>query len=478
MITCVPNSPRLARGSLRAEDGIAMPIALAVLVIVTLLGGAATMAAVYSSHAAGRDGNDKAALAAADAGLRTATYRASIVQPDATHCVTNAGAVVPNYPAGAPAYCYDSAQAYAGQSADPAAKLGNGSSFQYWMTPPMTAGQACAGLSVVSQVGITQRCVTAIGTSNGVTARTEARLAAYAAQPLFPVPGIVGLQRVTLTNNANASGSVATNGSLEIDQSRVGESDLGPTGHITLTGGGNAGTIVRRTAAQGPFVLAPVDPGNSPTSNDGNARITNGRTGPPTVPFDGSVGITWNAATRALTIGPGASLTLGGGTYNFCSLTINRGTLTVAAGVKTRLFIDSPDRTGSGCAAGTGTFSVINNGQLANPSADPTSLQIYVYGWTNGLNAVTFQSFSPAVLVLYAPTSTLNMTDDAGVTGGIAALQILNLGAQGQYSGSNAEVWDARVAALQARTTGLFYRSAWEQCPAVPTAVGSPQSGC
>ena len=44
------------------------------------------------------------------------------------------------------------------------------------------------------------------------------------------------------------------------------------------------------------------------------------------------------------------SLTLGGGTYNFCKVTLgNNSFISIAPGTKIRLFLDSPDRAGSGC---------------------------------------------------------------------------------------------------------------------------------
>lgn len=491
-------STSITRG-LHAEHGVAMPIALAVLLIVTLLGGAATVAAVDTSGLSNRDANTKLALAAADAGLQAATYRLSVTQPDATvvppavatHCVTNAGAITPNYPSASPTVCYDGPQAYGAQSPDPSAILGNGNSFEYWMTLPLAAGQACAGLAVVNQVGITQRCVTAIGTANGIAARVEARVAALAAKPLFPIPGMIGLKEVSMFNNAMIAGRAATNGTLSINQSTLGEAVLGPSAVATKDGvvlpdGGSAPVVTRRSPGEGPIVLSPVDPGTSATSSDGNDRIKNAWRSPQVVPFDAASSTTriiWDPVKRDLTIPAGESLTLGGGDYNFCSLTISGGTLAVANGpAKARIFIDSPERTGSGCdpnAANAGVLAVTNNGKLTNPGGDPTALQLYVYGRAaDGANTVTFDSYTPTFAVLYAPQSTINMFNNAGINGDIAAQRIVSLGVQGQYEGTNVDTYDPRVNDLRARSTGLYYRTAWEQCPSQPTTVGVPRSGC
>ena len=83
-----------------------------------------------------------------------------------------------------------------------------------------------------------------------------------------------------------------------------------------------------------------------------------------------------------------AVLTLGGGVYNFCELDISgKGSLAIAAGVESEIFIDSPDDPGSGCANNTGNVDL--SGQSAvNPSQNPLSMQLYVYGLNNGKGTV------------------------------------------------------------------------------------------
>src|ERR1700720_2325217 len=106
---------------LREESGIAMVVALAVMLVVLLLGGAAVMAATQTNDIVTSDSKSKTALEAADAGLRAATYRLSVMQPDNSHCVTSSGVSLPNYPSSGSTYCYD------GPPADASASLGNGS---------------------------------------------------------------------------------------------------------------------------------------------------------------------------------------------------------------------------------------------------------------------------------------------------------------------------------------------------------------
>jgi Tfp pilus assembly protein PilX len=446
--------------SLRGQDGVALPVALMVLMIVTLLVAAATTLSVSTNSLTNRDANSKSALGAADAGQRVAVYRLNMLAPADGNCVTTvvAAPVAGKCPQDGPE------------------GLGNGATFTYSMTPVLGAGASCAGLSVVNQAGLSQRCITAIGAVNGVSRRTQTRVVAFAAQPLFPVAGFIGLKKVNMTNNATIAGAVASNGPITIDGSKVTETDLGPVATYSTPNGGNAGTVVRRTASQGAYVLSPADPGNSATVND-NGRIANGLLTPPTPLYDASSNATFASATRSLTVSGGA-LTLGGATYNFCNLTLSASTLALGIGAKTRIFIDSPDRPGSGCPPGSGVLTMSNNVQVLNASHDPTALQIYVYGWSNGANVVKLNSNSPAYEVIYAPQSTVDLTDNGGVIGGVAAGSIVSLGAQDQYSGSNYSAWDPRAAQLQARSTGLYFRSAWQECPATPSSPTDPASGC
>src|SRR3954464_1165200 len=69
------------------ERGIALPLALAVLAGVMVLALAAAAAAVTASHQSFRDRNAKRAFQAAAAGVQTATYRTTLLQPGLQQCV-------------------------------------------------------------------------------------------------------------------------------------------------------------------------------------------------------------------------------------------------------------------------------------------------------------------------------------------------------------------------------------------------------
>ncbi len=464
------------RGRLAEETGAAMLIAMIVLLVTGMLAAVSVTVATQTNSSTRRDANNKSALEAAEAGLQVALYRLNMLRPDASHCVGDAVATPPT-----------SGQT-SGWCASSVTALGNGNAYQYYTTPSLAASATCVGLTLTSSNTIAQRCVTSVGTSNGVSARSQIRVASFQARPLFPIAGITGTSAVTLNGNVNVSGSAATNGTMTANGNvGLGGAVLGPNARLSKTGNVTVGSTTTLTS---PIVLSPVDPGTSnqsslsacvarqaagyPSCND-NYRITNYLSNPshPTSPYDPSTGVSlssFNAATRTLNLNGNVTLTLGGGVYNFCELTGNGNvTINVGATAKTAIFIDSPDDPGSGCPAGTGHITLSGNVNWVNTSADPTSLQIYVYGFNNGSNQVTLNGNTDFRGVVYAPQSNVVLNGNIGYYGAISGTTVTMNG--------NSFTWDPRAGSIQAGTTGLYYRTAWAQCTA-SFGSGSPGSSC
>ena len=70
------------------EAGFVLPTAIIVLMIVTVLVGAAITVAMQTSTSTTRDDNTKAALEAAEGGLQVASYRLSQLKPEKEECVS------------------------------------------------------------------------------------------------------------------------------------------------------------------------------------------------------------------------------------------------------------------------------------------------------------------------------------------------------------------------------------------------------
>ncbi len=453
---------------LSREDGMAMIVAIIVLLVVTTLATVTVATAVQTNRSTRRDANYKNAVEAAEAGLQIGVYRLNMLNPDTTHCVGDAVALPASN-----GWCQSSTYT-----------LGNGTTYTYYTTPVMGATFTCIGLIITSS-DVNQRCVTAVGTSNGVSARSQIRTGAFAAAPLFPDAGVVGLKSVTMSGNASVTGSAASNGTV----SQTGNANsqgiiLGPGGTYTHSGHGSGGTVSKLTS---PIVLDPVNPGTSnqtslaacptrqqagyPSCND-DYRITNGLAKTPVSPYDQSSGnVTFNATTRVLSMSGNSSLTLGGGLYNFCNVSMSGGaTLTLASGVMTEVFVDSPDDPGSGCASGTGNLNMSGGSSWINSSDNPLAMQFYVYGLNNGSGTVTLSGGANMYGVVYAPQSQATLSGNGTLIGGLAAQSVTISG-----NGFN---WDGRTGSLQATTAGIYYRTGWAQCSATPPTPSNPGSGC
>jgi Tfp pilus assembly protein PilX len=470
----------------RSEAGIAVPISLAVLAVVLTLTAVAVAAATQANSHTNLDASRKAALEAAEAGVRTATYRINMFLPQQGYCPTTPATTIL-----ASGLC----------AQDGPESLGNGETFSYWVSDVLANGQGCAGVPVAtpnSSQRIIQRCITAVGTAgtgtqNQVSARVQVRVASYTGQSLFSVQGLIGLNQLSLQGHATVNGQGGTNGQLLIDnQASETGTVLGPS--ATLNPGHNPhadpGTVTQLTPAQGPIGLPLPSFGNTATVNSdsrigapGTTTVTCSQSPPPGYDTCSGGQITWSdtaADPRDLTVSNGASLTLGGGIYNFCKFSLqNQSTLKVAAGTYTTIYIDSPADPNSGCKAGQGTVSVANQVNVITQTVDqtgtpdPTALKIFVYGDPShpGTNIVNWDNNSTTYATIVAPFSTVNLNNSAAF-----------YGAAGGYNTNVANgmsfTWDARESSLLSGQQDIYYRTAWEQCPSSGFSPTAPTAGC
>jgi hypothetical protein len=241
---------------------------------------------------------------------------------------------------------------------------------------------------------------------------------------LFPVPGLLGMNAVRLNNGGTVAGDVSSNGQVVINNRvAVNQVILGKNAPDPTIKNSTVPPPTRRPVAFNQ--LAPVDPGNSATTN-ANGQIQSA---------------SYSASTRSLNLN-GTTVTLAGGTYNFCSLSLNNSsTLAIAPGAKARIIIDSPDRPGSGCPKNSGDFSVNNNSKISNPSTDVSAAEILVTGLNNMSSTITFNNSSAFYGAIYAPRSTVNVNNNTLFHGGLAAL-VVNFNNAANFE------WDSAVSVL------------------------------
>src|SRR5438105_11137833 len=78
-----------------ADHGFALPTAIIILFVLTLLTAAAISVATQTSTSTTRDDNVKAEVEAAEAGLHVSGYRMSQLKPTETQCINGSEAVKP-----------------------------------------------------------------------------------------------------------------------------------------------------------------------------------------------------------------------------------------------------------------------------------------------------------------------------------------------------------------------------------------------
>lgn len=443
---------RLLNRVWRREDGVALVVALGALAVIAILTATVAAASMQLSDSSNSDRHSKRSFAATEAALEVATYRLNNLALTDTDCRTD-----PTQPAG---------------TCSASGDLGNGTKWSYHMSSAWPGGK-CAGFSAEYDANSTvaPRCVTATATAGRVARRVQARLSAFRGVPIFPAHGILGINGVELKNTATINGYLGSNGLISLqNSSRVTNGlVLGPAAPQPQVGNSYVGEVIRRTPEQGPWVLAPVEIGNSATVNNNGAWTFSGK----------SNDMSWNeSGPRELKL-QGGKLTLHGGIYNFCDVEIkNNATIVLASGVpgqpppRAIVFIDSPERgAASGCRPGTGRL--VANNSFDNPGP-AENLQVYVYGAdpAPGTPAVEFLNSVNMTMALHAPRATVSFKNDATFRGAVNANKaVFHNGVEFTFGGNG-------VAGLRTlKTSPLWERTAWRECQSKPT-TDDPASGC
>jgi hypothetical protein len=476
-----------ARSRLAADGGFVLPASMAILMVITLLGAAAVATSVSTSNSTMRDERSKAALEVAEAGLRVGTYRLNVVGPASEECM--AGSTLVSKPSSEATQCLS-----------PEEGVGNSGSYKYWTSIELKKGGGCVGIIMTDEElerlkseGVAQRCITSVGTVNGVTARVQARVSSFTARPVFPIAAMIARERLIMEGNSSLKGAVASNGKISSQgsASQEGGCILGPSGSFEGIKS-TCEAVSQRTPEEGRFVVGAIQPGTSAKGSETeeckeqaeplyncNFLIQNGIVNAEAgkevkKPADGisstgngKVQVEYESKYREMSMNTG-SWTLNGYLYNFCNFNATgNSTISVNPGIKAVIFIDSPEDPESKCPAGSGKFEF--SGTVNNPSGDPTALQIYVYG----KGPVTYNGNVNTSLVLDAPNATVKLTGNATITGGIIGNEITT-------SGSFGFIWSKEVEKLKAGKAGAttsYYRTAWAQC-ASSYSASTPTSGC
>jgi Tfp pilus assembly protein PilX len=475
------------RQLLRSEDGVALPVASGMLMVVSILvvGFFAVSMRVNDSSVDSR--SSKRALAAAEAGLQTAVYRLNLLNQSAAS--NSASCLTTTWVAPSGGECQGQTES-----------IGNGASYTYYVTPATTAGSAgCVALVGVA-TSASDRCITSVGTVNGVNRRIQTRVVQ---QPTTTIPdfnsvGLVGKSLVYAWNSVKMSSDVGSNTRVEFQNSiEVNDNDaINVDGKVMLlTGGqyvpGNSVTVEGGTqTVTTPFTL-PTPDFETPEGTNNNAALPN------SVFEGGSAG----RHLRRFELGNSAEYTMPPGTYHFCNVKLGNSVkwkFSHTGGQRTKIFVDSPSRADSTCvgqADPAGTFGADNSVEINKEAGEREELlDIYMHGtahndtrnrysWCTDLQspAQTGECRSDFMLdnsvsfygSVYAPNSTVQAHNSVKIWGSVAADKI-------RFYNSIEFNLTGPVIDKPPETgaTGAATRRGWAECRPERTSPSDPESGC
>jgi len=444
------------------ERGVALPVALAVLVTVAGLATVAARAAIVSNNQSFRDNNAKRAVQGANAGLQAAVYQANLLQPSSAQCVHKAvsDGALSNGALQADTWCQP-------QTED----LGDGATYSFQVSGP-TVTTSSTGLSV------DQRKVVSFGEVNGVRRRAVVTINAGRGAPIFP-PGyaVAVRESINMKNNADISGHLGSNGSITI------MNNLDSCGNVTPGPGRNAKIGKNFTQCPGynttpaaePYDLQPVDISKA-TPND-NVRLTNMKAGSGT-PQDTCSNcnkIGWNSSTKVLTIEAPGVWNPSGNVYLLCRLDFKGGTIQIASrSTPLFIYIDSPEN----CGGTSGMGSAVMGGTFTNLYSPPQPIGILVAGSPTKATSVDLPTNDANTPIgIYAPNSTLIQQQQGGN----------NVNFHGAVVGKTLDVknnakfsWNDSISGLLSGSNIRFYQAAtgsYKECTTAATGT-APDSGC
>jgi hypothetical protein len=410
----------------RSESGMALPVALFAMIAGMALTSAVVVATVNVQQGSHRDTATKGAIAVADAGANIARSR-----------IDRYAVVL----AGKPCLRLGASGALEGAEAEgdgwcPAVTgTVGGGEYSYRVSP---AGSTCGEymLCVVSTgtVGEASRRVEVAYNESAVEETKTEQTTTTTESPGSPgFEGLIGEDGIEVGGNADVHVNVGSNG----DVVGFGENEkvCGEVRH----GSGKKNTTHQCAGyeeSEGNKTLPPVSsfmPSDIATNNSDNRLGACTKTKPVREPtnceldsFTGTRSLTepWNSKTRAINLDSKSTLTVSGGDYWVCSLTLaGNSQLIMGATAQVRFFFDTPEH--CGLSAGATQLSFTGNTRIAssNPSVYPAfyflgspTMETKVY---LGGKAGTEDEF-----VVYGPNTNIEVAGNATYKGVIAGKTI------------------------------------------------------
>ncbi len=448
---------RTLRQLRRGEDGIAIPTVLALIGISSAFVAISITASMSAQSGTIRDSRSKRALAAADAGLGVALLRQNRYQTSPTSpCIYVSGGTLTTGPAAADGWC----PAVTGTV--------GGVDYSYRVTP----GNGAAPVTLVST-----------GTDSSVVRRTAVSASPLTGASMLSEEGVIGQDTITLSGNPDIQVGTGTNGDVGLQGSAsvCGNIRHGVGKHATFTGSADqcdGYTVTEGDRILPPLILPTGIEASPPNSNRRLFACTAPNTpstecGKDTYSKSRSSTVPWDPATRTITVGSNATLTMGGGDYFICQFNMDNGDLIMPAGAHVRIYFDTPEN--CGISAGGSQINMGGNAHIQSTGFDPAHgvfdlPGFYVQGSKTIPTTVTMGGNSGAnEFILYAPNSDVTFQGNSTLYGLLAG-KTLTMG------GNPTIVAIPGLPPQNFSTTSTFRRDRYVECSSV---VASPlNAGC
>jgi hypothetical protein len=366
---------------------MAVPTVLLVMVVSLAFASAALVSSVQSQSGGVRDQDQKAAIAAADAGAEAAILRENKIETtDAANCLVPGagGALVPGSPA-ADGWCPELT-----------GSLGD-SSYGYRVRP----------WSLATMMGQERRVVGVVsrGDSDDISRRIALSASAPTGVDVFGDNRAVGVDGVSIGGESLVNAPTGSDQSVVVEENGTlcGDARHGPEGELGFEN--NGVQCPGYTTSEGLVPMPPVDISGI-YANNSNLRL-------PPLGLDAWSGSpTWDPVTKTLTLDGADSLTLGGTNYLLCRLDMSgSSSLIMAAGATVRLYFDSPENCGlAGQPEPIEQITVIGTARITSTGYDPASgsyalLGMYMVGSSQLETQARFEGTADVgqEFVLYAP---------------------------------------------------------------------------
>lgn len=250
------------------------------------------------------------------------------------------------------------------------------------------------------------------------------------------VEGFVGRDGITLSGNADIRVGLGTNGHLSTSGNASICGDIRVGVGKKWTKSGNASQCKGYVVKEGNVDLPPVSsfiPTNIATSNS-NSRITAcTKTNVPVDCQKDAYTGNWkskppfNASTRAITLSSNDTLTVGGGDYWVCSISMSGNSqLIMATGSRVRFFFDTPEKCGTGTQ-----LSLSGNNRISATGYQPSVGQFdvpgfYFLGSPTVASQINLSGNFGTVneMVVYGPDTYINISGNATFKGILVGKQI------------------------------------------------------